>query len=74
MLLDTFCAEYARHINRLRMARTGESAGRKAELAKVTKDIERMIDAITGGLPPAQVKQRMIALNARKSELEALSA
>ena len=73
-LLDIFCAEYARHINRLRMERTAESAGRKAELSKVTKDIDRLIDAITGGVPPAQVKERMIALDQRKNELEVLIA
>ncbi len=71
-LLDIFCAEYARHINRLRMERTAESAGRKAELAKITKDIDRCIDSIIGGVPPAQVKDRMIALDARKTELESL--
>lgn len=71
-LFALFCDEYTRHMNKLRIDASSSLAGYKAELAKATREIERLIDAITGGAPVAQVKDRMLALDARKQELARL--
>ena len=73
-LLEVFCAEYTRHLNRLRSNAVASSEGRKAELAKIDREMERLVDAIVGGVPAAKVKDRMAGLDARKTELEALLA
>ena len=61
-----FCDEYTRHMNKLRIDATASLAGYQAELGKVKKDIDRLIDAITGGVSVNQVKDKMLALDARK--------
>ena len=71
-LCAAFCEEYTAHMNRLRIEANASLEGYKAELGKITRDIDRMIDAICGGVPAAQVKDRMIALEERKSELKRL--
>ena len=71
-LFALFCDEYTRHMNKLRIEATSSLAGYKAELSKVTKDIDRLIDAITGGAAVSQVKDKMLALDARKAELARL--
>ena len=71
-LCAVFCEEYTAHMNRLRIESNASLEGYKAELGKITKDIDRMIDAICGGVPAAQVKDRMIALEERKTELKRL--
>ena len=73
-LFAVFCEEYTRHLNALRIEATASLAGYKAELGKVTREIDRLIDAITGGVAVTQVKDRIAALDARKTELEALIA
>lgn len=73
-LFALFCDEYTRHMNKLRIEASSSLAGYKAELAKATREIERLIDAITGGAPVAQVKDRMLALDNRKQELARLIA
>ena len=71
-LCAVFCEEYTAHMNRLRMEANASLEGYKAELGKIGRDIDRLLDAICNGVPAAQVKDRMIALEARKSELKRL--
>ncbi|MEX0409824.1 hypothetical protein ABGN05_29890 [Aquibium sp. LZ166] len=73
-LFALFCDEYTKHMNKLRIEATSSLAGQKAELSKVTRDIDRLIDAITDGVAVSQVKDKMLALEARKNELERLIA
>ena len=73
-LIDIFCAEYTRHLNRLRSDAVASLEGAKAELGKLDKEMDRLVDAIVGGVPAVKVKVRMIELDARKTELEALIA
>ena len=42
----------------------------RGELERVTKDIDRLIQAILDGVPGIQVKDKMAALESRKAELE----
>ncbi|WP_330220246.1 MULTISPECIES: recombinase family protein [unclassified Sulfitobacter] len=69
-LLAVFCEEYTRHMNALRMAESGNRAKDEARLQKVIRELDRMIDAICDGVPAERVKDRMIALEAERAEIE----
>ena len=71
-LCEVFAEEYTRHMNRLRNERNASLEGYRAELVKVRKDIDRVIEAIIDGVPGSQVKDKMTRLEARKQELEGL--
>jgi site-specific DNA recombinase len=73
-LIDVFCAEYTKHLNRMRSDAVASLEGWKAELGKIDREMERLVDAIVGGIPAAKVKNRMVELDARKTELEGLIA
>ena len=65
-----FCEEYMAERNRLRAeASTGRGSLEK-ELRQVTGDHKKLVDAIIAGVPAEQVKDRMIALDARRKDLE----
>lgn len=65
-------AEYTEHLNRLRSDALASTEGHKAELGKIDHEMERLIDAIVVGVPAYRVKDRMTAIDARKTELEGL--
>lgn len=44
-----FCAEYTRHMNRLRSEALASQEGYRAELRKIDKELDRLVDAIAGG-------------------------
>ena len=69
--LAIFCEEYARERNRLRAEAAAGRDDLEKELSKVTSDHGKLIDAIVAGVPAAQVKDRMIALDHRREEIEA---
>jgi hypothetical protein len=69
---ELFCREYARHLNEARMERSAAKDGARSELAKVTRDLDRLVQAILDGVPGSRVKDRMAELEARKPELEAV--
>ena len=69
-LLGVFCEEYTRHLNALRMAESGNRAKDEARLAKIIRELDRMIDAICDGVPAERVKDRMIALEEERAEIE----
>ena len=71
---EVFCREYARHLNELRMQRSAAKDGARSELAKVDRDLDRLVQALLDGVPGSRVKDRMAELEARKAELEALLA
>ncbi|WP_286828276.1 MULTISPECIES: recombinase family protein [Kordiimonas] len=68
-LFEDFCEAYRQEVNRLRMEATAEIAGKRAELQKVTRQIEQMIDAIQEGLYEPSMKVRMRSLEDRKANL-----
>lgn len=70
-LSEIFCDEYTRHLNRLRMEQNASLAGAKSELAKVTKELDRLVQVIIDGVPGSRVKDKMGQLETRKAELEA---
>jgi site-specific DNA recombinase len=69
-LCAEFAAEYARHMNQLRASRDSTRAQQRAELAKVTRDLDRLIQALLDGVRGSQVKEKMAELEARKRQLE----
>ena len=69
-LLEVFCEEYTRHLNALRMAESGNRAKDEARLQKIVRELDRMIDAICDGVPAERMKDRMIALEAERAEIE----
>ena len=69
--LAIFCEEYAKERNRLQAEASSNRGALERELATVKKDHSKLIDAIIAGVPADQVKDRMNALDARRTELEA---
>jgi site-specific DNA recombinase len=50
---EIFCEEYTRHLNELRMERSAASQGFRSELDRVTRDLDRLVQAILDGVPAA---------------------
>jgi site-specific DNA recombinase len=73
-LFASFCDEYTRYMNKLRKDALVSLAGHEVELANVTRQIDRLIDAIADGASVAQMKDKMLMLDTRKQELERLVA
>jgi len=71
-LFNEFCAEFTREVNRLRIERGADLAGWKSELEKVDRELDKMVDAILQGFPPAKLKDKAEKLEARKAELTEL--
>ncbi len=66
-----FCEAYTAERNRLAAAATTSRATMEKELATTKRDHGKLVDAIIAGVPPDQVKDKMIALDVRRKELEA---
>ncbi|WP_376870190.1 recombinase family protein [Albirhodobacter sp. R86504] len=69
--LTIFCEEYAKERNRLQAEASCNRGSLEKDLAAAKRDHSKLIDAILAGVPAEQVKDRMIALDARRIELEA---
>ncbi|WCR18589.1 zinc ribbon domain-containing protein [Paracoccus alcaliphilus] len=65
-----FCEEYAAERNRLQATREAGRADLERELKQISADHKRLVDAIIAGVPADQVKDRMIELDARRTDLE----
>lgn len=68
-LFSEFCAELTREVNRLRIERGADLAGWRSEFEKVDRELDKMVDAILQGFPPAKLKDKAEKLEARKAEL-----
>ena len=68
-LVDVFCQTYTAHMNKLAAEHNAGRTGKQAELDKVTRDLGRLIQAIIDGVPGAQVKDKIAALEQRKATL-----
>ena len=73
-LFNEFCSEFTREVNRLRIERGADLAGWRSELEKVDRELDKMVDAILQGFPPAKLKDKAENLEARKAELSELLA
>ena len=59
-----FCEAYTAEHNRLRAEAEAGRTGLERELRQATADHKRLVDAIIAGVPPEQVKDRMIEVDA----------
>ena len=73
-LCEEFCAEYTSHMNALRGEKNAQRAAAEAELGKLARARERLIQAIKDGVPAAEVKDDLARIAARREELQALLA
>jgi hypothetical protein len=70
-LVAVFCDEYTRHMNALTHEHNAAREGARAELGKINRDLDRLVQALLDGAPARTVKDRMAQLEARKDVLEA---
>ena len=69
--VKVFCEAYTAERNRLAATATNNRAGIEKELASTKRDHGKLVDAIIAGVPADQVKDKMIALDDRRKDLEA---
>jgi site-specific DNA recombinase len=65
-----FAAEFTAEWNCLQAASAGEQEARQAELERVRRQMERLVDAIADGTPVAMVRDRLTELDVRRLTLE----
>ena len=70
-LTKIFCEEYAAHMNRLRGENSAQRDTDKAELGKIERELDRLVQAIMDGVPSSRVKDKIAELEERKEALEA---
>lgn len=73
-LLEEFCEEYTRYLNKVRGEKNATLAAAKAEIGKLARQRENIIQAIKDGVPAAEVKDDLARITARREELESLLA
>ena len=73
-LFKVFCDEFAKEMNKMRMEGSTIIDATKAELAKVDKQINGIINAITDGMYHSSMQQKMTKLETRKAELQSVLA
>ncbi len=71
-LCRVFCDEYTRHMNELRMQHNAALEGYRAELAKLKREKEQLVQAIKDGVPGHAVKDDFERNYDRQKELELL--
>jgi site-specific DNA recombinase len=69
-LFEDFCREYVRELNRLRMEHRASLSNGRQELASVEREIRKFIQAIKDGVSAVSIKEELLALEARKAELQ----
>ena len=69
-LVKVFAEEYTNHINELRKTRNARINRAKKELKKLEADKDKLIKAITDGVPGSELKEPMERIMARREELE----
>jgi len=69
-LFEDFCREYVRELNRLRMEHRASLSNGRRELACIEREIRKFIQAIKEGVSALSIKDELLALEARKAELQ----
>ena len=73
-LLAEFCDEYTTYLNHLRGEQNASLDAAKAELKKLARNRENLIEAIKDGVPAAEVKDDLARIAARRDVLETIVA
>lgn len=69
-LFAEFCEEFTREVNRIRGEAGGAIASAKAEIKKIDRDLEMLVNLILRGGAADKINAKMVAMEARKKELE----
>jgi hypothetical protein len=69
-LFEEFCREFTKEMNRLRMAHRAGVAAAKRELQHLEARRAKLVESIMEGVPGRAVKDELIAIGARRDELE----
>jgi site-specific DNA recombinase len=70
-LFEEFCDEFTREMNRLRMEHRANLSTVEREIERIEVRRKKLIEMVMDGVPPAEVKDEMIANAARREELKA---
>jgi hypothetical protein len=70
-LFEEFCDEFTREMNRLRMEHRASLSSAEREIERIETRRKKLIEMVMSGVPPAEVKDEMIANAARREELKA---
>ena len=70
-LFAEFCQEFTKEMNRLRMDATASLAVKRAELAKIERQLQKLLDALIDDGDSRTIVKNMQALEARQEALEA---
>ena len=70
-VFKAFVQEFTAEWNRLQGNTAAEQDARASGLTRIRHQIDRLVDALANGTPPAAVNDRLIALEARRIALEA---
>jgi site-specific DNA recombinase len=70
-LFEEFCDEFTREMNRLRMEHRANLSTAEREIDRIEVRRKKLIEMVMDGVPPAEVKDEMIANAARREELKA---
>jgi site-specific DNA recombinase len=68
-LTKVFCNEYTAHLNRIRMDRNAGLERDRKELAKVEREMEKLLEIIMNGASASFIADKANALEERKAEL-----
>lgn len=71
-LLAVFCTEYTKHLNMLHRNKNSAQKKNKAELAKLEKERQNLIQAIKDGVPASMIKVDLERVTKRQEEVEKL--
>ena len=73
-LFAEFCEEFTREMNRIRSAGSEMLEASRAQIRKIDRDLDRLVDMILRGGAADRLNERMVRMEARKRELEAFVA
>ncbi|WP_336974624.1 recombinase family protein [Sphingobium aromaticiconvertens] len=69
-LFAEFCEEFTREINRLRSNAGAAITAAQAEISKIDRDLDMLVNLILRGGAADKINAKMVGLEARKKELE----
>ena len=69
-LFEDFCREYVRELNRLRMEHRATLSQARQEVSVVEREIRKLVQAIKDGVSALSIKDELLALEARQTELQ----
>jgi site-specific DNA recombinase len=73
-LFARFCEVFTQEVNRLRMEGRANVAAAEAEIRKIDRELETLLDLILKGGAADKINTKMVGLEQRKKEVEAFLA